>query len=515
LKSEGSSSASRLFSRPTSARRRIPRGIEAVLDRMLGVALRSWIDRRVAERMREFTAATARMEAALRGAHIHVFFQDRDLRYLSVISPQGEEAGAQLIGRTDEQVLPATERDTVIAAKRRVIATGEPAECDVSYVTPHGRTLFALHVAPDFGSSNTIEGITSTAVDVTRVRSLESEQRRLSDELKTAVQRYELALRDSNVTVFTQDRDLRYTSISNPLGGLAAADIIGRSDDTIVTEASRDSVVALKRRCLDGGSSQQGECALDFAGGGVRWFEFHLEPLHNLTGEITGLLGAAIDVTRRKEDDAHLRLLLRELTHRSKNLLAVIQAVARQTARHAGSIEKFVEQFDARLQALATSHDVLIEEGWHGASLGGLARLQLKPFLEMGDRVSIDGPTVLLKPEAAQALGLALHELANNAEKHGSLSVPGGKVAMTWRRVPYPEGDGVAINWTETGGPMVTQPVARRFGCMVIERNLAVALGAKVNLAFLAGGVECDITIPPTQFIGAVLPTVEPTAGGR
>jgi len=106
---------------------------------------------------------------------------------------------------------------------------------------------------------------------------------------------------------------------------------------------------------------------------------------------------------------------------------------------------------------------------------------------------------VLLRPEAAQAVGLALYELANNARKHGALSVPGGPghVALTWRRVAQPQGDAVVLHWTESGGPAVAAPVARRFGTMMIERNLERALGAKVKLDFLPAGVQCDIRIPP------------------
>jgi len=194
--------------------------------------------------------------------------------------------------------------------------------------------------------------------------------------------------------------------------------------------------------------------------------------------------------------------LLRELTHRSKNLLAVIQAVARQTARHTNSTEDFVAQFDARLQAMATSHDVLVEEGWHGASLFELAELQLQPFVDFFDRqVSIQGPPVLLKPEAAQALGLALHELANNAKKFGALSVPEGQVSVTWVRVPHRDGDSIELKWIESGGPAVLAPVARRFGSMVIERNLERAVGGKVTLAFFASGVQCDILLLPEHLV--------------
>lgn len=471
-----------------------------ILDWLLGGALLRRINREAADRTSELADRLARIEAAFRGANMHVFLQDRDLRYISVIAPQGSDGGAPLIGRTDEQVLPSTERDAVIAAKRRVIATGEPGDCDVSYVTPEGRTVFALHIEPTYGPAHAIEGVSCSGVDITRIRSLESEQRRLGDELRTTVQRYELALRDAHVTVFSQDRTLTYTSITNPFGSLSVDDIIGRSDETLLAAAGRDVVMALKQRCLETGTPQQGECELAFGGDGVHWYEFHIEPLRDVAGEITGLLGTAIDVTRRKADDAHLRLLMRELTHRSKNLLAVIQAMARQTARHTGSFENFIDRFDARLRALANSHDVLIEEGWHGASLDGLVRLQLQQF---DGKVTIEGPMVLLRPEAAQAIGLALHELANNAGNYGALSVPAGRVAVTWRRVAEPQGEGVVLNWTESGGPVVTLPMARRFGSLVIERNLERALGAKVKLEFLPAGVQCNIHIPPMHLVGA------------
>jgi two-component sensor histidine kinase len=124
-----------------------------------------------------------------------------------------------------------------------------------------------------------------------------------------------------------------------------------------------------------------------------RWHDLHVEPLRNEAGEIVGLSGAAVDVTERKEGEAHLRLLLRELTHRSKNLLAVIQAMARQTARHAGSTDAFLTQFNARLQALAASHDLLVRESWHGAALQELVHSQLAVYIDPDrNQITIDGP---------------------------------------------------------------------------------------------------------------------------
>lgn len=459
------------------------------------------LELRVAERTKELSVMTARFETALSGARVHVSSQDRDLRYTWVYHPQAGALEAELLGRTDEEVLAAAERDTVVALKRRVLESGIPEDCEVAFMSPQGRTLFALHVDPLLGPDGTIEGVMSAAVDVSQTRSLEGEQRRLTEELRAAVQRYETALRGSNVTVFTQDLTLTYTSVSGPLFGRQVEEIIGRSDDEMLPEPK--PVGALKQRVLADGQAADAEVSI---GAGVerRWFDLHVEPLRDVTGKIVGLIGAAVNNTARKEGEVHLRLLMRELTHRSKNLLAVIQAMARQTARHTGLVDDFMEQFGARLQALAASHDLLVQESWHGASLHELARAQLAQYLDgAGSQVVIDGPGIVLKPEAAQSLGLAIFELIDNAARYGALSVPQGRASLKWQRRPAGEGGGVEIAWTEEGGPNVLTPERRGFGTLVIERNLARAAEAEVDLAFTPNGVRCRMLIPEHQLSGA------------
>jgi two-component sensor histidine kinase len=197
-------------------------------------------------------------------------------------------------------------------------------------------------------------------------------------------------------------------------------------------------------------------------------------------------------------------LLLRELTHRSKNLLAVIQAMARQTGNHAGSIDTFLAQFGSRLQALAASHDLLVRESWYGASLGELIRSQLSSYLDGAVvQVTIEGPAIALKPEAAQNLGLALHELAINAAKFGSLSVPTGRVSITWTRRESAADNALELDWRERLGPKVKTRRKKGFGSMVIERNLARALDAEVNLDFDPDGLHCHIVIPASQILAA------------
>src|SRR5258708_28420325 len=142
-------------------------------------------------------------------------------------------------------------------------------------------------------------------------------------------------------------------------------DLRARTDGEVCRSSGGAGVAAVKLEVLARGEEKRAEVSFEDTPG-VRWHDLHIEPLRNEAGEVVGLTCASVDVTERKEGEAHLRLLLRELTHRSKNLLAVIQAMARQTARRAGSIDGFVEQFGARLQALATSHDVLVRESWDG-----------------------------------------------------------------------------------------------------------------------------------------------------
>jgi two-component sensor histidine kinase len=340
---------------------------------------------------------------------------------------------------------------------------------------------------------------------------LEKEYHRLQDQvtaqawelnlLRARFARYETALRGSQVTVYTQDRDLRYTSISNPMLGRSVEQILGHTDAEILTLDGSATIISAKREVLASGEAKRTEVPLEDAPG-IRWHDLHIEPLRNEAGEVVGLTCASVDVTERKEGEAHLRLLLRELTHRSKNLLAVIQAMARQTARHSGSVDSFLTQFAARLQALAASHDLLVRESWYGASLGELIRSQLGGYLEgSANQVSIEGPSIALKPEAAQNLGLALHELAVNAAEFGALSVPSGRVSITWSQRDGGDDNSVELDWQERLGPKVKIRRRKGFGSMVIERNLARALDAEVNLDFDPSGLRCHIVIPASQIL--------------
>ncbi len=214
-------------------------------------------------------------------------------------------------------------------------------------------------------------------------------------------------------------------------------------------------------------------------------------------GRPVRIVGTARDITERKHREQHVRTLLRELVHRSKNLLAVVQAMSRQTATGSGSIDEFQRKFSARLQALSMAHDLLISHDWRGASMHDLARAQMAYCLdvgasEVGEHARIDGPKVMLKPEAAQNIGLALHELATNALAHGALSRAGGGVALNWQL----EDGRFLVDWRESGGPPVAPPPRQGFGYKVIKRLVAQALDGATTLDFAPEGFSWTLSVP-------------------
>ena len=205
-----------------------------------------------------------------------------------------------------------------------------------------------------------------------------------------------------------------------------------------------------------------------------------------------------LDITERKQREDHIHFLLRELTHRSKNIMAIVQAMARQTVAEALSARDFEEKFSARLQGFAHSHDLLLKENWQGVAIDELVKSQLGAFVELvGSRIEIRGPSLFLTPEATQNLGLALHELSINAAKHGALSTPVGSVLVHWSTYATDSGDSqFLLSWSEMNGPEVKPPRHKGFGQLVLERMLPRALDGDVRLDFAEGGLKWSITMP-------------------
>jgi PAS domain S-box-containing protein len=199
----------------------------------------------------------------------------------------------------------------------------------------------------------------------------------------------------------------------------------------------------------------------------------------------------AQDVTDQKAHQEQTHLLMREINHRAKNMLSLVQAIARQTA--ARDPEDFIGCFTERIQALAANQDLLIRNEWQGVDIEDLVRAQLAHFADLvGSRIDVDGPKLRLNAAAAQAIGLALHELATNAGKYGALSTDRGRVDVCWRL----DGDVFAMRWIERGGPPVRPPERRGFGSTVITSMVKQTVNGEVHLGYAPSGVEWNLTCP-------------------
>jgi len=205
-----------------------------------------------------------------------------------------------------------------------------------------------------------------------------------------------------------------------------------------------------------------------------------------------------------KQQDAQLRVIADELSHRIKNFVAIIQSIARQTMHQSTTKDDFEARFSGRLGALGRSLDLLIADDWHGACLDELVRVELAPFgAPDGVQILVKGPSLRLNPEAARNIGLALHELAINATKYGALSVPDGKVAVCWELSSCGGRPRFRMTWRESGGPTVTEPERWGFGRRVIQQVTAQALAARVTHEFLPSGVRWTLNVPATFVVCA------------
>jgi two-component sensor histidine kinase len=196
-------------------------------------------------------------------------------------------------------------------------------------------------------------------------------------------------------------------------------------------------------------------------------------------------------------DIESIRIDMKEVQHRVKNMVAIIQSISHQTMRYCTTKKDFDERFSARLSAFCRSLDCLIDNEWRGIDIHDLVRLQLTAFGSVdGSQISVNGPQIHLTPAAAHNIGMALHELATNAVKYGSLSVPQGRVAVNWELANIDGQQRFHMTWSEFGGALVMQPTHEGFGRRMIEQLTALALAGKATYEFLAKGVRWSIDIP-------------------
>ena len=228
------------------------------------------------------------------------------------------------------------------------------------------------------------------------------------------------------------------------------------------------------------------------------WLEESSIAEFDATGRFLRLKGLTLDITERKQSEERQGLLIAELDHRVKNLLARVAVISSYTRQGSNSMDQFVQVLDRRIQSMAAAHSLLSQSRWSGVNIADLVHSQLAPYATTAN-TTIGGPDVTLTPTVTQAVAMALHELVTNAVKYGALSSPSGHVAVNWHQPVDGESGRVKIEWRESGGPPVVKSAKTGYGTSLIREMIPHELGGAVNLAFLTEGVCCQIDVPLEQ----------------
>ena len=314
----------------------------------------------------------------------------------------------------------------------------------------------------------------------------ESEERLRLAQLRTGIGIWDRNLRTGKVT-WTPELEALFGL--EPGSVTSYPDFRGRThpDDIEAFEAERDAAVRDRK-------TFNAEIRIIRADGQVQWMSVTGGAVYDeATGKPVRILGNFADITDRKRAEQHQHALNAELDHRVKNVLATVSAIIAQTQEASSSRVDFMTGLNSRINSLARTHELLSESNWRGASLAEIVQREFAPYTR-GNTVT-RGPSVTLKPEAAQAVATVLHELVTNAAKYGALSNRNGRVSVQWRWLQNGRHDRLLIEWQESGGPPVLAPSRPGYGTTIIRELIPFEFGGEVELSFAPDGVKCRLEI--------------------
>lgn len=302
--------------------------------------------------------------------------------------------------------------------------------------------------------------------------------------------------------IWAKDRDGRMLYINGALerlAGVTLCEVAGKFDhEWNPNPEDARAFTEADRRVRESGIADDTEESFTGENGTTRHYRSIRSPLRDTAGTIIGSVGIATDITERREAEQREQLLTRELDHRDKNLLTVVQSVVALT--RADDVAAFKSAVEGRVQALGRAHSLVSAARWEGANLDRVLGEELAAYRgRNANRITLSGPSLLLKPSAAQGLALVIHELATNALKYGSLSVDEGRLAVSWSIHGSGDGSRLVLCWEERNGPPVTPPSPERrvgFGSRLIAGSIERQLGGSLHLDWAPTGLSARMEVP-------------------
>jgi two-component sensor histidine kinase len=305
------------------------------------------------------------------------------------------------------------------------------------------------------------------------------------------------ALRNAGISVLYQDRTLNTIWARN----MRAPWDNGGEDDGPLPPMQAERLAAARQKVAASANPERLELSIP-GSNGMRWFDIWIDADLDESGALLGVVTTKVETTEQKRREQTLKTLLREVSHRSKNLLAIIQSIATQTGRYSDTLADFLTRFRGRLHSLASSQDLVTSSNWRGAELHELVSGQVERYgANPAQSLRFAGDNPYLNPNAALHIGLAMHELAVNSVSYGALSQPRGFVEVTAQLVQPPKGDKVlSLVWAENIGNSDNRRNHKRFGSIALERIVPTSLNGTSSLEITGGHLEYRLTVPQGNF---------------
>ncbi len=396
----------------------------------------------------------------------------------------------EIVGRSIRTLIPdehQAEEDAILAS----IVRGERVpRFETARLRKDGmRVPLSVTVSPVRNAEGAVVAASKVAHDL-------SDEKRMLRQIEEVEDRFLLLADNMAQLAWMADRDrgvFWYNKRWFDFTGTTFEDMQGWGWRTVHHPDHRDRVSERWREHFEADDEWEDTFPLRSASGDYRWFLTRAVPIRNAAGEIVCWFGTNTDVTEMRDAEQRIELLLREVNHRAKNMLAIVQSLARSSDV---TREGFIDRFEQRIQALAANQDLLVNRAWSRVPVRDMIEAHLAFLSDTLARCDYSGPEILLAPSSVEVLSMAIHELAINALKYGALSNEEGKLKIVWR-VDRAEGQDVFVmEWRESGGPPVTAPSRRGFGSRIIVDVPRIKLNAAVKQEFAASGLVWTLSCP-------------------